>query len=113
MVALHQAIRDAESYAEGEKIRIAAIKSEAARRRATKDLERQQRAALRATRKTFEPGTEVEVSEMPALAGVAGVVETSDGIHAWVRFGSHSWKIEGWRLSLSDSDTSAALGLAA
>ena len=113
VVALHQAIRDAESYAEGEKIRIVAIKSEAARRRATKDLERQQRAALRSTRKTYEPGTEVEVSEMPALAGVAGVVETSDGVHAWVRFGSHSWKIEGWRLSLSDSDTSAALGLAA
>lgn len=113
VIALHQSIRDAESYAEGEKIRIAAIKSEAARRRATKEMERQQRAALRSTRKTFEAGTEVEVSEMPALAGVAGVVETSDGIHAWVRFGSHSWKIEGWRLSLSDSDTSAALGLAA
>lgn len=106
-------MRDAESHAEGEKIRIAAIKSEAARRRATKEMERQHRAVLRSTRKTFEPGTEVEVSEMPALAGVAGVVETSDGIHAWVRFGSHSWKIEGWRLSLSDSDTSAALGLAA
>jgi hypothetical protein len=113
MVALHQSIRDAESYAEAEKIRIAAMKSEAARRRATKELERQQRAALRSNRKTFEPGTEVEVAEMPALAGVAGVVEASDGIHAWVRFGSHSWKIEGWRLSLSDSGTSAALGLAA
>jgi len=113
VVALHEAIRDAESYAEGEKIRIAAIKSEAARRRATKDLELQQRAALRSTRKSFEPGTEVEVSEMPALAGVAGVVETSDGAHAWVRFGSHSWKIEGWRLSLSASDTSAVSGLAA
>jgi len=113
VVALHQAIRDAESYAEGEKIRIAAIKSEAARRRATKEMERQQRAALRSTRKTFEPGAEVEVSEMPALAGVAGVVETSDGAHAWVRFGSHSWKIEGWRLSLSASDTSAVSGLAA
>ncbi len=107
MVAVIQAIRDAESYAEGEKIRIAAIKSEAARRRATKDLERQQRAALRSTSKTFEPGTEVEVSEMPSLAGVAGVVETSDGAHAWVRFGTHSWKIEGWRLSLTHSVTSA------
>ena len=113
VVALHQAIRDAESYAEGEKIRIVAIKSEAARRRATKDLERQQRAALRSTRKTFEPGTEVAVSEMPALAGVAGVVETSDGAHAWVRFGLHSWKIEGWRVSPSVSTTLAASGLAA
>ncbi len=113
MMAVHQAIRDAETYAEGEKIRIAAMKSEAARRRATKELERQQRAALRSKSKAFNPGAEVEVDEMPALSGVAGVVEASDGVHAWVRFGSHSWKIEGWRLSLSSSTKSAALGLAA
>jgi hypothetical protein len=113
VVALHQAIHDAESYAEGEKIRIAAMKSEAARRRATKELERQQRAALRSNPKTFDLGAFVEVAEMPALAGVAGAVEASDGTHAWVRFGSHSWKIEGWRLSLSDSTTSAVRGLAA
>ncbi len=108
VVALNQAIRDAESYAEGEKIRIAGMKSEAARRRATKELEREQRSARRSTSKTFEPGAEVEVAEMPALAGVAGVVEATDGVHAWVIFGSHSWKIEGWRLSLSASAKLAA-----
>lgn len=123
-IAVLQAIRDAESYAEAEAIRIAAMRSEAARRRATKELERQQRAAikeaeatqraiLRSQRITFEPGTVVEVAEMDAMVGVAGVVEASDGAHAWVRFGSCSWKIEGWRVSPSDSDTSAALGLAA
>ncbi len=112
-VAVLQAMRDAESHAEAEKIRIAAMQSETARRRATKELEQAQRAALRSTRKTFEPGTEVEVAEMPSMVGVAGVVEASDGVHAWVRFGSCSWKIEGWRVSPSDSTTSAALGLAA
>lgn len=112
-IAVLQAMRDAESHAEAEKIRIAAMQTETARRRATKELERAQRLALRSTRRTFEPGTAVEVADMPAMVGVAGVVEASDGIHAWVRFGAHSWKIEGWRVSLSDSDTSAALGLAA
>lgn len=112
-VAVLQAMRAAESHAEAEKIRIAAMQSETARRRATKELEQAQRAALRSTRRTFEPGTAVEVAEMPAMVGVAGVVEASDGVHAWVRFGSHSWKIEGWRVSLADSDTSAVSGLAA
>jgi hypothetical protein len=112
-IAVLQAMRDAESHAEAEKIRIAAMQTETARRRATKELERAQRLALRATRRTFEPGTVIEVAEMDAMVGVAGVVEASDGVHAWVRFGSCSWKIEGWRVSPSDSDTSAALGLAA
>jgi hypothetical protein len=112
-IALLQAIRDAESYAEAETIRIAAIKSEAARRRATREMERAQRATLRSQRRTFDPGTGVEVAEMPALAGLTGVVETSDGAHAWVRFGVHSWKIESWRLSPSDTDTTTPWGLAA
>ena len=112
-IAVLQAMRDAESYADAEKIRIAAMQTETARRRATKELERAQRLALRSTRRTFKPGAAVEVADMPAMVGVAGVVEASDGIHAWVRFGALSWKIEGWRVSLSDSDASAALGLAA
>lgn len=111
--AVLQAIRDAESYAEAEMIRIAAIKSEAARRRATKEMERAQRTALRSQRRSFDLGTEVEVAEMPALASLTGVVESSDGAHAWVRFGSHSWKIESWRLSPADTDTTTLGGLAA
>jgi len=106
-------VGDAESYAEAEKIRIAAMQTETARRRATNELQRAQRLALRSARRTFETGTAVEVADMPAMVGVAGVVEASDGIHAWVRFGSHSWKIEGWRVSPSDSDTLAVSGLAA
>ncbi len=112
-IALLQAIRDAETYAEAERIRIEGIKSEAARRRATKELERAQRAALRSHRRTFDAGVEVEVGEMPAMVGMSGVVESSDGAHAWVRFGTHSWKIESWRLSPSASDTTTPWGLAA
>lgn len=113
MVAVLQAIRDAETYAAAEAIRIAAIKSEAARRRATRESEVAQRAALRSQRRTFNSGTAVEVAEMPALTSLTGVVESSDGAHAWVRFGSHSWKIESWRLLPSASDTSDPMGLAA
>lgn len=112
-IAVLQAMRDAESHTEAEKIRIAAMRTETARRRATKELERAHRLALRITRRSFMPGTLVEVAEMDVMVGVAGVVEASDGAHVWVRFGAHSWKIEGWRVSPSDSTTSAALGLAA
>lgn len=113
-IAVLQAMRAAESHAEAERIRIAAMQTETARRRATKELERAQRLALRSTRVgRFKPGTLVTVVEMEAMVGVSGVVEASDGVHAWVRFGSCSWKIEGWRVSPSDSTTSAALGLAA
>jgi hypothetical protein len=97
--ATMQAIRDADSRAEAERIRIAAIKSEAARRRATAELERGRLAALRAQGRSIEVGTEVDVIEMPALAGVTGVVEASNGATALVRFGTRSWKIDAWRLS--------------
>ncbi len=112
-IAVLQAMRDAENHAEAEKIRIAAMQTETARRRATNELAKAQRLALRSTRRTFKSGTLVEVAEMEAMVGVSGAVEASDGVHAWVRFGSCSWKIEGWRVSPSDSTTSAELGLAA
>lgn len=96
-----QAIRAAETHAEAEKIRIAAIKSEAARRRATKELERARLAELRSSNRSFAPGTHVDVLEAPAFAGVAGVVEASDGSVARVRFGALSWKIDAWRLTPS------------
>ncbi|WP_156680057.1 hypothetical protein [Sphingomonas profundi] len=101
--ATMQAMRDAETHQEAERIRIAAIKSEAARRR-----------AMRAQHRSFLPGTEVTVAEMPALVGVTGVVEESDGTFASVRFGTQSWKIEAWRLSPIDVAADQALrGLAA
>ncbi|GGB21409.1 hypothetical protein GCM10011380_08710 [Sphingomonas metalli] len=106
--AVIRAMREAESHAAAEAIRIAAIKSEAARRRATRELERKQRAALRAKPCQLAPGTVVEVAEMPALIGVPGVVESVDGAHAHVRFGTQSWKIEGWRVYPSTLSTIAA-----
>jgi len=98
-----QEIRDAETHEEAERIRIAAIKSEAARHRALRAMERARLADLRAQRRAFVPGAEVNVAEMPAMKGAAGVVESSDGVFAWVRFGTQSWKIEGWRLSPHES----------
>jgi hypothetical protein len=101
--ATMQAMRDAETHEEAERIRIAAIKSEAARRRALKEMERARLADLRAQRRAVQVGAEVSVAEMPAMAGVAGVVESSDGVFAEVRFGTQSWKIEGWRLTPHES----------
>ncbi len=93
------AIRDAETYAEAEEIRIAAIRSASARRKAEQARERERRNALRSQRCTVEPGKPVEVADMPAFAGVTGIFEEADGAYARVRFGEHSWKIEGWRVT--------------
>jgi hypothetical protein len=93
-----KAIRDAETHAEAEQIRIAAIKSASARRRAEQAQERDRRQALRSQQITVEPGTTVGVMDEPAFVGVTGVLEEIDGAYARVRFGSSSWKIEGWRV---------------
>lgn len=93
-----KAIRDAETHAEAEAIRIAAIKSASARRRAEQAQERDRRQALRSHRCTVAPGTTVEVTDEPAFVGVTGVFEEVDGAYARVRFGTSSWKIEGWRV---------------
>jgi hypothetical protein len=109
-----QAIRDAETYAEAERIRISAIKSDAARRRAERALERDRRHALRSQTCSVEPGAAVEVIDTPALVGVRGVFERADGPYAHVRFGAHSWKIEGWRvLPAALNDNKASRGVAA
>ncbi len=112
--AFIQGLRDAETHAEAERIRIAAIKSDAARRRAERALERDHRNALRARGWAVEPGAAVEVIETPALVGVRGVFERADGPYAHVRFGAHSWKIEGWRvLPAALNDNTASRGVAA
>lgn len=103
-----QAMRDADTRAEAEAIRIAALTSSAARRRATRELEQANLARLRAKPIVVEAGTEVRVAEMPALAGVTGVVESIDKSFAMVRFGTQSWKIDGWRLSPYDLEQDAA-----
>lgn len=106
--ATMQAMRAAETRDEAERIRIASIKSEAARRRATREMERAHLVELRAQKRTFDPGSKVKVAEMPALRGVTGIVESSDGAFAAVRLGTQSWKIEGWRLSPYDLEQDAA-----
>lgn len=112
--ATMKAMREAETYEEAERIRIAAIRSEAGRRRAIKELERARVTELRSQRRVFGAGTEVRVTEMPAFAGVTGVVESSDGSYAKVRFGTQFWKIEAWRLSPIELVAGLALrGLAA
>lgn len=103
-----KAIQDAETYAEAEAIRIAAIQSASARRRAEKARERDERNALRAQRCTVEAGKQVQLIEAPAFVGVTGVFEEVEGPYARVRFGAHSWKIEGWRVLPADSDKDQA-----
>lgn len=106
---LTQAMRDAESHAAAEAIRIAAIKSASAKRRAEQAAERKQRAAaaaaarqertaLRAKPVEIEVGKAVEVAGVPALVGVVGFMEGVEGHYANVRFGRLSWKIEGWQV---------------
>ena len=92
------AIHAAESHAEAERIRVAAIRSASARRRAEAAVERERRTALRAQGCAVSPGASVEVVEVPALVGVTGVVEKVEGAYAHVRFGTQSWKIDGWRV---------------
>lgn len=92
------AMHAAESHAAAEKIRIAAIKSASARRRAEQELDRDRRAALRRAPIALKDGAEVEVTDMPALVGIRGVFERASGPYAHVRFGTRSWKIEGWRV---------------
>jgi hypothetical protein len=106
--AMIQAMRAAETHAEAERIRIASIKSEGARRRAEQANERDRRNALRAQGSTLSAGDDVEVIEMPALVGVTGVLESTDGTFAHVRFGTHSWKVDGWRVMPATSDDHTA-----
>jgi len=106
--AAMQAIRDAETHAEAERLRIAEIRRAGLRRQAERAAERQRRAALRSQACTLAPGTEVHIADMPALVGVTGVVEATDGSYAEVRFGTQSWKIEGWRVLPADLDQLAA-----
>ncbi len=94
-----QAERDADSHAEAEILRIEAMKSEAARRRAFREVERQRREALAQARRAIKPGTVVVVDEHPAFGGVQGVTVSCVGPHTWVQLGAHTWKIDTWRLT--------------
>lgn len=87
VVAIQQ-VRDADTREEAARIRAMALKTEQARRK-----------ALRAQYRDFRAGQEVTVDDMPALTGMTGVVESTDGRSAMVVFGGAlSMKIEAWRL---------------
>ena len=112
--AVIKALHDAESRAEAERIRIAAIKSAAARRRAERELEMGRRRELSARRAAIAPNTPVEVIEHPAMVGWRGVFERADGPYAHVLFGNRSWKIKGWRvMPAALNDNPAPRGVAA
>lgn len=97
--ATRQAMLDAETAEEARAIRNAAMQNANARRRADRQLERDRRQRLAGERTSIAIGAAVAVEEMPAMAGVAGVLESNDGRTAVVRFGSRSWSIEAWRVS--------------
>ncbi len=92
------AIRDAETYQEAQRLRMINAKTEAARRRAARAIELTQLRQLRGKPMTFAAGAEVNVTNMPAMDGLTGIVEAITGTSAMVQFGNRSWKIEGWRL---------------
>lgn len=84
--------RDADEREQKRLDRIAKLRTEDARRK-----------ALRRIRREFRDGATVQVAEMPPLAGLTGVVQSSDGRMAVVDFGgSLVMKIEAWRLSPHD-----------
>lgn len=84
-------IREADSREEARRIRAAAMKTE-----------RERRKAMRAEIRHFSMGQAVDVTDAPALAGLSGVIESSDGRSAIVSFGgSLTMRIDSWRLVLN------------
>lgn len=61
--------------------------------------ERERRKALRRERKAFDRGAEVEVTNMPALAGMTGVIVESKGATTKVHFGGAlTLTVEAWQV---------------
>lgn len=95
-----QSIHDAETREEAERIRIAAIKSENARVRATRAAEHERRQALRSERRSIQVGTAVVLADAPSFAGMTGVVESTDGRTAVIAFGGAlTMTVEAWQVS--------------
>jgi Xaa-Pro aminopeptidase len=85
-------LRECEDREERRKMRAAALRNEKARRR-----------AMRMERREFAVDTAVEVTDMPALAGMSGIIKSTDGRSAIVDFGgSLVMKVEAWQLSPLD-----------
>jgi len=86
--ALAQALRDADTREEARRARAEQMKTERARR-----------AALRRERRDFAVGVQVEIAEMPSMAGMVGRVTLSNGTTATIDFGGAlPMKVEAWRV---------------
>lgn len=84
-------LREAASEKERRDLRVAALKNEHARRK-----------ALRTQYREFTKGQIVQVSDAPALVGMTGVIQSSDGRSALVAFGGSLFmKIETWQIAPS------------
>jgi len=91
---------EADTREEAEAIRVAALRTERERLKAARMAEAERRKALRAERRDFDPGQRVTVEEMPALAGMSGIVKRSKGRSAIVAFGGLlTMEIEAWQLA--------------
>jgi hypothetical protein len=82
-------LRAAENRDEERRIKSAAMRTK-----------REREKALRAERRDFAEGAVVSVADQPSLAGMTGVIVSSDGRTAVVAFGgSLTMVIEAWRLA--------------
>lgn len=85
-----------------------------AERAAMMKTERAKRKALRQVEREFPEGTGVQVMDMPAMAGMVGIVEASAGRSALVSFGgSLVMEIEAWQLTPYDVIAEPLHGIAA
>jgi hypothetical protein len=86
--AFAQSLRDADSIAEARLARAEFMRTERARR-----------AAMRRERRDFVEGQRVEVTDMPSMAGMVGVITRSNGTSAMIDFGGRfPMKVEAWRV---------------
>jgi len=96
-IELLERLRECETREERRRERIALMQTERARRK-----------ALRTIRADFTPGQQVVVRESSSMAGMTGVIESSNGTAAKVSFGGgFAWTIEAWQLSPFDVNSAA------
>lgn len=92
-------LRDCESREAQRKLRAAAMRTE-----------RERRKAMRCEMRNFTAGQRVIVDRMSSMAGMTGIIESSDGRSAMVSFGGAvAFKIEAWQLMPNDLHEDAVL----
>lgn len=96
--ARYQAEQDERDRETTRRIRAETMRTEKARKK-----------ALRKEHRSFTVGTQVNVTDMPALTGMQGVVTESRGATAVIHFGGNlTIEIEAWRLAPHDIHVRAA-----